>query len=394
MSLEKIDGSLVRSFETDAWPESSTLDFKRISPKRDAEGRNEFLKDVVAFANKDGGDLVYGVATSEDVSSKVMPLSEEPADSLKRRLTAWLDGYIEPRLHCEMKEIQLEQGYVLVVRVPASFSGPHRFRATGIGTSEHYSFPIRSGTATTSMDYEQLRNAFDRTSSLIQRAHEFRTERIAAFRRGEPVVLMDKGPKCIVHIIPLQGVSRPPILDVAKVYHAGFPWRLPHWQSMRKTVNLEGLLVSLTAAKGNYSPGYVQLHRSGALEVVQIGDAQWEKERKLIPSAVVSRFYRFAVAEGIKRIAALGVQGPALVGWSFTQIQGYTFAPDDFPPTSDPLNDRDHLTLPDHLIADLARVSDVDEIARPMLDMLWQAFGEVECTMYDDSGNFISGHAS
>jgi predicted HTH transcriptional regulator len=41
--------------------ESQTLDFKRTIPGKDDRSKNEFLKDVCAFANGNGGDLLYGI---------------------------------------------------------------------------------------------------------------------------------------------------------------------------------------------------------------------------------------------------------------------------------------------------------------------------------------------
>ena len=51
--------------------------------------------------------------------------------------------------------------------------------------------------------------------------------------------------------------------------------------------------------------------------------------------------------------------------------------------------DRPNLILPDVLIEQLAAVTDPDEIARPLLDTLWQAFGGDRCMLYTPEGRWI-----
>lgn len=51
--------------------------------------------------------------------------------------------------------------------------------------------------------------------------------------------------------------------------------------------------------------------------------------------------------------------------------------------------DRPNLVLPEVWIERLSAVQNPDEIARPLLDTLWQAF-DLECWMfYDKQGNWV-----
>ena len=80
------------------WPESQTLDFKRELPGPSSRFTHEFLKDVCAFANADGGDLVYGIAERNGVADAITPITNSGPDEVSRRLTQMLDAGIEPRL--------------------------------------------------------------------------------------------------------------------------------------------------------------------------------------------------------------------------------------------------------------------------------------------------------
>ena len=46
-------------------PEKRTLEFKTVLPGTKDSERKEFLADVSSFANAAGGDLIYGVATTD-----------------------------------------------------------------------------------------------------------------------------------------------------------------------------------------------------------------------------------------------------------------------------------------------------------------------------------------
>jgi hypothetical protein len=58
---------------------------------------------------------------------------------------------------------------------------------------------------------------------------------------------------------------------------------------------------------------------------------------------------------------------------------------------SGPLKDRDHLVLPEVWIEDLDSAN-LDEVVRPMMDMVWQAFDVVRCSEFDDkTGAYTPG---
>src|SRR6186713_1131863 len=172
---EKIDEAELLRLCKAGCPESSTLDFKRDLPGISEEGREkdkkEFLKDVCAFANSDGGDLVYGIAEEHGMAKEPVPITAENFDDAKRRLGQILEAGLEPRVPGLLfHQIPVAGGYVLLVRVPASFDGPHRFSSN----NREKQFVMRNHTHTSELNYAQLRAAFDRTATLAERARTFR----------------------------------------------------------------------------------------------------------------------------------------------------------------------------------------------------------------------------
>ena len=156
------------------WSETQTLEFKAVLPKGDEDARQEFRKDVCALANADGGDLVSGIGNVNGCANAVLAINGAGVDATKRRLQQILESKVEPRI----QSIQFHAcpiaagGFVLVLRIPSSDEGPHRF-----GPVTEHRFPIRNDSSTTDMTYEQLRNTFGRESTLLEKAAQGESHR-------------------------------------------------------------------------------------------------------------------------------------------------------------------------------------------------------------------------
>lgn len=157
------------------------MEFKREPPGMTDKDKHELLKDVSALANGDGGDLVFGLEEKDGVAHALIPILGERADALERRLAQVLDAGLEPRVQgLRWQRVGLEDnGYVLVLRVPPSFQGPH-----SVKVNQSRRFVMRNGTTTSDLTFDQLRMAFDRTASLADQARMFIKERTEALIQG------------------------------------------------------------------------------------------------------------------------------------------------------------------------------------------------------------------
>ncbi|KQV60141.1 hypothetical protein ASC95_01290 [Pelomonas sp. Root1217] len=179
--FEEIDATIIESLVENRLSESTTVEFKATLPDRSDRGIVEFLKDACAMANSGGGDIVYGVRELDGVADSLQPIEDETEDKALLRLGQMLDSGIEPRIAgARFLPIKTGNGYVLVLRVPQSFAGPHRVNRNGM-----HRFPLRNERHVSDMSYDQLRTAFDRTSSLAVAAREFRRERLSIRSRQD-----------------------------------------------------------------------------------------------------------------------------------------------------------------------------------------------------------------
>lgn len=122
----------------DQLPESSELEFKQefeldASGKIRDSSRNDIAKEIVAFANADGGTLIIGIVESDDDPHRAADfLLVADCNAQTERLRRAIYEIIEPKLpflHACGIEMDGSAG-VIVFSVPASHRAPHRLEAS------------------------------------------------------------------------------------------------------------------------------------------------------------------------------------------------------------------------------------------------------------------------
>jgi hypothetical protein len=385
-----IDEPLLNAVCAEHWSESQTLDFKRSLPGTEDKAKHEFLKDVAAFANASGGDLVFGIQESAGHADHIVPIqiAADPIDATKRRLGQVLDGGLEPRVDgVVMHAVPVKAGgYVLIVRVPASFQRPHRSRV-----ANHWQWPVRAETHIVDLTYDQIRDAFDRSATIAERARRFRDERLTGVLTGTTGRPLRAGPRLVVHLIPLASIAGKASPDVRTLYHAGYQeFMFPDWGGATRSFNLDGLVVY--PGKHAAHIAYTQVFRTGAMETVRwVGSlhAQDKVDQETIPSGVASGLLRDALTKFLAAAGRWNIAGPAIAAAALLDIGKFQFW---YQPrgyfTQRNASDRSNIILPEVWIEELSAVENPDTIARPLLDTLWQSFDMERCAFYDAHDNW------
>lgn len=142
--------------------ESLYLDFKesRALDKSDKK-KEEIAKDVSAFANSDGGIIVYGITESNHCAGS---LSYVDGETFTKE---WLEQIINSKISERIEGIQIIpvrfdgdlKKSVYVVKIPRSTRAPHM-------CSDHRYYR-RSGTTSTQMEEYEVRDLFYRVNKAI-----------------------------------------------------------------------------------------------------------------------------------------------------------------------------------------------------------------------------------
>jgi hypothetical protein len=374
LDFENLDEKALRSICEQRWEEGGLLDFKQTLPAKDDKGRRELCKDVSAFANAGGGDLLFGVVEKNGAAFDLSPIVDEAHDAAIVRLGQTIDSGVEPRI----KGIRIAHvpiatgGYVLVVAVPASFDGPHR-----CFVNDASRFVMRSGRHTVDLAYQQLRTAFGNTGSLADRARAFRSDRIT---RVSTDARMKVGPRTVLHVLPMAAMTDVTRADIGPLYYKYADLIFDGWGGGSRSFNLDG--VRIHASVNGETFAYNLAFRSGAFESVR-WSGRLIDDQKIIPSLAIAKFVREAIGKLCAQSIAIGLEGPAIVGLAVLHVGAWKLAIDESSLSQTP--DREHLVLPESWIEDMAVAeSDVDSIAKPLLDMMWQSYDEPFCRYYGD----------
>lgn len=194
--------------------EGQQVDYKQALPvARDPRANQEFRLDVAAFANADGGYLLYGVAEEDLLPTRLDGLAGIDPDRELERLKGLLLSDLAPRVPgVTMHALRLASGaWTLVVHVPRSWTRPHWVNRD----RDWVRFVTRHAAGKSTLDHRQARDLFLGAAAVGERTRQFRAERVARILAGEMPALLDSGPKLVLHLVPFAAFEPTARVDVA-----------------------------------------------------------------------------------------------------------------------------------------------------------------------------------
>jgi predicted HTH transcriptional regulator len=172
MELADLTLAYIEGLIRDGVREDKTIEYKR-ELTRD---RRELLKDVSAFANTSGGDLIFGVEEEKGVPTQIVGLPLKNADAEVLRLLQIIQMGLQPPLILSSLDFKImpHSGgtQVIVLRIPKSLAGPHQIRETNVFWGRHSAGTYR-------LDTGELRRALVSSAVLTDSAIEYRARRIS-----------------------------------------------------------------------------------------------------------------------------------------------------------------------------------------------------------------------
>lgn len=269
MSIEKTDFDSIEERDlqelVDAQvPEGLRLEFKLTNYGKTDSEKRELLKDVSALANSHGGHLVIGIEETEGVATNIIGVDID-ADAEILRMEQILRNAINPPISgVRIRPIPLAVGRkALLLRIPRSWNPPHRVTAQGINR-----FFIRHSAGVHEPSIEELRALFNQSATALEKARQFRNNRISVVISGEGHrPLMDEG-RLFIHFVPTAAFSGMVHLDVEQIYEMHNVFRPLGSSGMTPRFNFHGFI---NERGGDQNHGYTQIFRNGALEATKAG---------------------------------------------------------------------------------------------------------------------------
>jgi hypothetical protein len=395
--FDAIDKSDIDRLIANGVPEGRSLEYKESLPGGSDSERKEFLADVSSLANATGGDLIYGIRERRDESNKAtsIPESAEGVAAANRdvelqRLENMLRDGVAPRI-AGVRYRWIDDypaGAVLVVRVPRSWSGPHMVTFQQLSR-----FFSRGANGKYLLDVGQLRDAFLHGGALAERARAFRVERLAQIMAGDTPARLSGQVLIIVHAIPHVSLGNDALIDVRELAQHADRMRPFYADSESGQFNIDGFLTTVPTGRSP-TPGYAQLFRSGIVETV---DSAMFQEREsprtgfALPSLTFARRLFDFIIRTRRLYATLDVPPPVSISVVLYGATQSTLGVADalafnFGTAPRPFG-REVIRLPELLLTDLEE-GEVTQLARPLLDALWQGAGLQFCHDYDTAGKW------
>ncbi|MCH7472225.1 ATP-binding protein [bacterium] len=383
--LDEITVEDIRSLIDNDVAESGTLEYKSIPPGSGNEPRDRFLAEVSSLANASGGDLIIGVETSSEGERKGLPKDIKPitnvsADELKLRLENMIRDCIEPRIRLDIREIPVNSGFILILRVPPSFEAPHMIKGS-------YRFYSRNSAGKYPLDVIEIRRAFLASDSYQEQIRRWRNDRLSRIVAQETPVDLAKSDVLVIHLVSIPFMLNAHSIDIAanrKLIHNKF--HPPRSSSYANRFNLDGILTHSSDRVKCYS--YCQLFRTGQVEGVCSGIKfkQENRDQECLGARMVEETTVLAIRNYVAGYRELGLPGPALLFLSLLDIKGCLLVVGPELWGGESTADRPNIHLPEIIIDDLN--CDIPAKLRPAFDTLWNAFGYERSLNYDEDGNW------
>lgn len=390
LRLEDICEANLTRLVDDGVSESRILEFKESLSLVSDQEKREFLCDVSAMANTEGGEILYGIKESDGNASEVVGLRNFIADDAIGQIENLIRDAVQPRIiGLGHQIVPLQNGTrVLILRVPKSLSSPHMVRHKGITR-----FCGRNSNGKYDLDVHELRSAFLSNETFADRIKAFRMERINRLLSGASAVPLQGSNLVVLHIMPVGGVrgdrkfSSQELKAVERRFH--FP---PLWSAgWGSQVNFEGMVVT-NGNSGNAASSYVQLFRNGFIEAVNSSMLTASSSNRggsikdLRPGTIEKE-----VIDGVKAYAQglkhLGLQTPWVLSLTLLNIRHYVIPMDSSAWMMEirPV-DRDHLILDEILVESFEE--DWGRTLRPAFDQMWNACGMPGSLNYNPAGDW------
>ena len=390
--VEDVTWPDIEELVSESAEESQRLDFKRQLPGQNHSSKRDFLRDVCAFANSGGGDIVFGIDEQPDgVAGSILPIPPDQIDKEILRLQSLILSTIEPHLPVDIQPVKNGDGNAVVIfRIRASVARPHSVLFQG-----HRHFTGRRTRGIDDLSMEEIRDLFSGGDAQSERVRAFRKERLWLLDEytrppGHFMPRLKGKGRLFMHVIPLETFGQRGVIPVDEMRRDYGEWLPgPQFAGMVSSAlprpNLEGLLIMgtlLTDTPDLLCWATVQVFHNGIVEIAA-GDLILGKNGFSPPR--LNELIRVALGRVVarldvtgKRLGALGLRGKLAVFVSLYDLD--QSRPFDMPiPTqlADHIYpvDRREMLLPE-VIAD---TSDLLMNSSPAMsdlsNMLWQALG-------------------
>lgn len=386
LAFKDIDEKALAVLVSDRACETKTLEFKQDLQVVTDEQKREFLSDVTALANSDGGDLVFGLSAEKGVAKELVGLRNFVPDDRIGQLENLLRDFVQPRLTgLQLTARPLSNGtHALLIRVGRSFAAPHMVRHQGVTR-----FCGRNSAGKYDLDIQELRSTFLASEAMSDKLKNFRLDRINRLISVSAPVTLTSPHLMVLHLLPVVS-ARPDIRFGTSDFQKLIPLAQPQpigSSSWGSSFNMDGLLV--TSNSNENCSGYIQIFRNGFFESVESRTLRGNSETgNHIPGIAWEQRIIEVFPTYVNALQVLNLPPPYVASLSLLNVRDYYMyvGPSHFGGGAGGKIDRDHLLTDEVLIESVSEPA--EKILRPLFDQIWNGCGWPQSINYNKEGDW------
>ena len=385
--IEAITEQDLQSLVDEAETESRSLDYKQMLNFSVGKAKEDFRKDVTAFANSAGGHLIIGVMDVDGVPQQLcgFDLGVQSQEQYRLCLLEIIQSHIKPRIQgITIRVFQLLNAqWVAVIRVPRSFAKPHQVE---IGNKD-FQFWFRHDGGNQRMDVDEIKDAVLVSDTLSERIRNFRLERVGSIFANDTPIVMKDSPKLVLHIIPLSAFGASANYDVTRLGRGNLADLSPICGGIRRhQFNFDGFLTCSRDPSVSQPNCYLQVFRNGIIESVD-GLTLDDKQTKTYPATIYEHDLLAAIPRFLKIQNNIGVEAPLLLMVSLLKVAEFSIVRNPHGSVTNRTNfGRENLITPEVMLESFDE--DIYVKMRPVFDTIWNSGGHESCPNYDRQGNW------
>lgn len=248
--------------------ESRLLDYKKVLKVGSDKDRKEFLYDISAMYNTDGGCIIYGIEEAKDDNGhntgtpfQIDGINIENEDKLVQSLESTIEGNTDPKIGPLLfKVLDMNERKVLVIGIPKRLGPPSM-----ITFKQSNKFYCRRNSGKYLADTRELRNMFVQDQLIRDKIQQFREERTAKVISRHAFPNLETTSSFFIQIVPYSLLENQ-IVDFQSHENVLIKYMRPMYSEggYSTMYNLYGFATHRSDAGKVKS--YVQLIRNGSYE--------------------------------------------------------------------------------------------------------------------------------
>lgn len=341
----------VLALKTNGVEEGKSIDFKLEIHLDNSSQRKEFAADITSFANTIGGDLIIGVSEEQGVIQELQGIEVTDKDKLLQRIESILRDIVAPQitgLDMNFYPIEEQNKYILHIRVPQSYVGPH------IVNGEK--FYGRNNAGKYPLDFVEIKQRFTLSNQVQEKIKHYHLERIMKIKANEGYWELQDGGAVLINLVPLQSFSES--VYVSALTQDRFQLNTLYGnRAYDPMIQFEGIA-------GIHKSSYHHINRQGIIEIADKQILNYQQDAKIFAKSIIERILTI-IPSAFHNLQELGLNGPYVILTSVLDVKGRVFSYNEHDFSTVNLREND-MIFPPILITNPSDLSEYDRILKEL----------------------------